>query len=65
MVNTKDNINTWVHSLIVWTYIHGLGSSSGPFGQMFCGMGRIPNGFIPFSPMENFFSQFIDKTLKF
>ena len=65
MVNTKENIDTWVHSLILWTYIHGLESSSGPFHQMFCGMGGIPNEFIPFSPMENVFSQFIDTTLKF
>ena len=26
---------------------------AGPFGQTFFGMGRITNGFIAFSPMEN------------
>ena len=29
--------------------------SSGPFEKIFCGMGRIPNEFILFSPMENVF----------
>ena len=56
MVNTRVNINTlvsWVHSLML--YIGYKYISLGPFGQTFCGMGRIPNGFIPFSSMENVF----------
>ena len=28
----------------------------GPFGQIFRGMGRIPNGYIPFLPMESAFT---------
>ena len=59
MLNTRDNIDTlvsWVRSIVMEIYIHRL-ISSGPFGQTFNGMGKIPNGFIAFS-------QFIDKFLK-
>ena len=43
---------------IIDLYKQARNMSSGPFGQIFCGMGRIPNGFIPFS-------QFINKFITF
>ena len=59
MVNTKTETILTLESLelihqcctyIGWKYI-----SSGRFGQTFCGMGRVPNGVIPFCSMENVF----------
>ena len=68
-VNARDNINTlvsWFHSLILQTYVYRLEKiSSRLFDQIFCGMGRIPNVFIPFSSMEIVFSPFIEKFLQF
>ena len=34
--------------------------SSGPFDQTFCGMARIPNGFIPLKCFSQFIEEFIE-----
>ena len=47
-VNTRDKINTLVPR------VHSLDLEINIF-RAFCGMGRINNVFIPFSPMENAF----------
>ena len=55
-----DYIKTWeflqfIH-YILYTHLHRLEIYVfRDFGQTFCGMGRIPNDFIPFSPTETAF----------